>query len=222
MERPRSHDGGASGRPRPGALLPLVGWLLLRLLDLIAGRRAEPRGPRPPASGTRALQDARPQPEKTQERGGGPGARFSALYGGSPIHLLAHLILLPLALWALLGMLDLQPLTNVVLWLLGAIVLHDFVLLPFYSALDRTARVATARPRVSAVNYLRVPAAISALLLVVYWGVISGRGEGAYTRVSGLEYEGYLGRWLLVSAALFAVSTVLYLLRLRSGGGSKA
>lgn len=213
-DRPPSPD---RGRP----LLPLAGWVLLRLLDLVARPRAEPRGARPRA-GPRGLQDTARPPDVTPEHGGGLARRFRALYGGSPVHLLAHLILLPLALWALLGMLDLRPFTNVVLWLLGAIVLHDFVLLPFYSVLDRTARVATARPRVSAVNYLRVPAAISALLLVVYWGVISGRGEGAYARVSGLEYEGYLGRWLLVTAALFAVSTVLYLLRLRSGGGSKA
>ena len=40
-----------------------------------------------------------------------------------------------------------------------------------------------------------------------------GKGEAAYTRVSGVAWEGYAERWLLVSAALFAGSAVLYLLR---------
>lgn len=149
-------------------------------------------------------------------------ARVRAAYGTSPLHLLAHLILLPLALWALLQMLDLRAVGNVLLWLVGAIVLHDLVLLPLYSLLDRGAQLVTARPRVSAVNHLRVPAALSGLLLLVYWGTIAGKGDGTFNSVSGLSYQGYAGRWLLVTAALFAGSAAIYLLRLRRGGGSKA
>ena len=50
-------------------------------------------------------------------------------------------------------------------------------------------------------------------MLLVFWGTISGKGDGAFRAVSGLEYEGYLARWLLVSAALFVVSGAIYLLR---------
>jgi hypothetical protein len=134
-----------------------------------------------------------------------------ARYGASPIHLLAHLILLPLSGWALLTVLDFRAAPNVVAWLIGAVILHDLVLLPAYSTLDRLARTAAR----GAVNYVRVPAGLSLLMLLVFWGTIRGNGEGAYKRVSGLEYEGYFSRWLLVTAALFALSGALYLLRSR-------
>jgi uncharacterized membrane protein len=134
-----------------------------------------------------------------------------ARYGASPIHLLAHLILLPLSGWALLTVLDFRAAANVVAWLIGAVILHDLVLLPAYSTLDRLARTAAR----GAVNYVRVPAGLSLLMLLVFWGTIRGNGEGAYKRVSGLEYEGYFSRWLLVTAALFALSGALYLLRSR-------
>ena len=63
---------------------------------------------------------------------------------------------------------------------------------------------------------VRVPLGLSLLMLLVFWGTIRGKGAGAYRNVSGLEYEGYVGRWLLVSAALFAISGALYLLRRRT------
>jgi uncharacterized membrane protein len=134
-------------------------------------------------------------------------------YGGSPLHLLAHLILLPLSGWALLTVLDFRAASNVVLWLVGAVILHDLVLLPAYSTLDRLARTATR----SAINYVRVPAGLSLLMLVMFWGTIRGKGEGAFRRVSGLEYEGYFARWLLVTAALFALSAAVYFVRTRTG-----
>jgi hypothetical protein len=132
-----------------------------------------------------------------------------ARYGASPIHLLAHLALLPLIGWALLTVLDFRAASNVVLWLIGAVILHDLVLLPAYSTLDRLARTATR----GAINYVRVPAGLSLLMLLVFWGTIRGKGAGAFHRVSGLEYEGYFSRWLLVSAALFVLSGAIYLLR---------
>jgi hypothetical protein len=125
---------------------------------------------------------------------------------------LAYLILLPLIGWALLTLLDFRAASNVVLWLVAAVILHDLVLLPAYSALDRIGQ-ATVR---GAINYVRVPVGLSLLMLLVFWGTIRGKGEGAYARVSGLQYEGYVARWLLVSAALFAISGALYLLRRRT------
>ena len=97
-------------------------------------------------------------------------------------------------------------------------VLHDFVLLPFYAVLDRLAAV---RLR-GAINYVRVPVALSGLLLLVYFPVILGKGEAAYTRVSGLQWEGYAERWLLVTAALFAGSALLYGVRGRRSAGSRS
>ncbi len=68
---------------------------------------------------------------------------------------------------------------------------------------------------------MRVPAVLSGLLLLVFLPVISGKGNGAFHGVSGLDYEGYVARWLLITAALFAVSGAVYLAR-RRGGGSKS
>jgi hypothetical protein len=131
------------------------------------------------------------------------------LYGASPLHLLAHLALLPFCAWALLEVLGARAAANVAVWLVACVILHDLVVLPLYSGVDRGVRRATG----AAINFVRVPAALSLLMLVVYFGVISGRGEGAFRAASGLEYEGYAARWLLVSAALFAASGLLYLVR---------
>ena len=134
-------------------------------------------------------------------------------YGAGPLHLLAHLAALALVAWALLQILELRTAGRVLLWLAAAVVVHDVVLLPFYAALDRAERRVLPGP---AVNYVRVPAGISALLLLVFLPVICGRGEGVYRGVSTLDYEGYLARWLLVSAALFALAGALYLARNRA------
>jgi hypothetical protein len=98
-------------------------------------------------------------------------------------------------------------------------VLHDLVLWPAYTTLDRLAR----RRRPSGwANYVRVPVGLSALLLLAFFPVICGKGERTYARVSGRSWDGYAGRWLLVSAALFLVAGALYLARSRSASGSSS
>jgi hypothetical protein len=142
---------------------------------------------------------------------------MKARYGASPLHLLAHLAALALAAWALLQALQLGGAERIVLWLVGAVVLHDLVLWPAYTTLDRLAR--RGRPAGWA-NYVRVPIGLSALLLLVFFPVMCGKGEATYTRVSGEAWEGYAARWLLVSAALFVVAGGLYLVRSRAGSSS--
>ena len=124
---------------------------------------------------------------------------------------LAHLILLPLCAWGLVEVFSVSSAkasVGVATWLIAAVVVHDFVILPLYSGADRAIRHN---------NYIRIPGAISLLMLIVFWGTIAGRGERAYHAVSGRTYDGYVARWLLVSAALFAGSGLLYLVRRRSG-----
>ena len=137
---------------------------------------------------------------------------MTARYGASPLHLLAHLVALPLAAFALIQIAERPSALRIALWLGASVLLHDLVLLPFYSLLDRAGRRMAGR----GVNYVRVPALVVGLLGLVYFPVISGKGAPVFRNVSGLEYEGYLARWLLVSAALFAISGALYLLRGRS------
>jgi hypothetical protein len=131
-------------------------------------------------------------------------------YGASPLHLLAHLAVLPLVAWALLQVVDRPDALRILLWLALSAVVHDLVLLPFYSALDRAGQRAAPRP---AVNYVRVPALLSGLLLLVFFPAISGKGEPSFQRTSGLTYDGYLARWLLITAALFAISATAYRVR---------
>jgi hypothetical protein len=133
-------------------------------------------------------------------------------YGASPLHLLAHLALLPLCAWALLEILGGRSAARIALWLVAAVVLHDLVLLPLYSGADRVAQSALG----GAVNYVRIPAALSLLMLGVFWATIAETGEGAYRATSGQTFHGHATRWLLATAALFAGSAVLYLVRRRS------
>ncbi len=136
-------------------------------------------------------------------------------YGTTPLHLLAHVAALALVAYAGLQLLDTGGAANILLWLVGAVIVHDFVLLPFYGGLDRAARRVTPR---RSVNYVRVPAGLSGLLLLVYSPTILGRGERAFATLSGLTPDGYLGRWLVVTGLMFGASAVLLLLRARRTG----
>ena len=49
-------------------------------------------------------------------------------YGASPLHLLAHLAVLPLVAWALLQVVDRPDALRILLWLALSAVVHDLVL----------------------------------------------------------------------------------------------
>lgn len=102
----------------------------------------------------------------------------------------------------------------------GAIVAHDFVLYPVYAFADRMMRRLGVehRPAVPWINHVRVPVLLSALLLLMFFPLVFGLGERTYRAATGLDTGPYLGRWLLVTAALFASSGLLYLWRLWRAG----
>ena len=139
-------------------------------------------------------------------------ARLQRAYGATPLHLLAHLAVLPLTAFALLQLAGAGNAQRIVLWLVLSAIVHDLVLLPCYGLLDRLAM----RTAGSAVNHVRIPLLISGLLLLVYFPAISRKGEDSFHRVSGLDYDGYLERWLLATCVLFLISCAVYLL-----GGSR-
>ena len=128
-------------------------------------------------------------------------------YGASPVHLLAHLAALALAAWALVQIPGLGNWQRIVVWLVAAVVVHDLVLFPAYTVAGRL---------VGRSPFVRIPLALSALLLLVFFPVMCGKGEGAYARASGAEWDGYAERWLLVSALLFLGSGILYAVRSRT------
>jgi hypothetical protein len=132
--------------------------------------------------------------------------------------LLTHLALLPVCVWALVQAFSISSAwMRIAIWMVAAAVLHDLVLFPLYSGLDRGARSVL---RGATVNYVRIPAGLSLLLLAVFFGTIAGKGAGAYHAVSGRSYDGYLMRWLAVTVALFAVSGLIYLVRRSSPRGA--
>ncbi|HEX5617586.1 MAG TPA: hypothetical protein VFX51_04165 [Solirubrobacteraceae bacterium] len=127
--------------------------------------------------------------------------------------LLAHLTLLPVCVWALVQVFSVSSSNaaiGIAIWLAAAAVLHDLVLFPLYSALDRGARLVL---RGATVNYVRIPAGLSLLLLGVFFSTVAGKGTGAYHAASGRSFDGYATRWLVVTAALFVASGVIYLVR---------
>ncbi len=106
---------------------------------------------------------------------------------------------------------------GVALWIVGAAVLHDLVLLPLYAAADRVlVRGLDAAGRRAWTMYVRVPAALSGLLLLVWFPLIGGMVDRRYRSATGLSPDGFLARWLLITAVLFGGSALLLALRLRS------
>ncbi|MEU0598444.1 hypothetical protein ABZ484_09355 [Streptomyces sp. NPDC006393] len=106
---------------------------------------------------------------------------------------------------------------GVALWFVGAALLHDLVLLPLYTAADRAALRAAGRAgRRPWVGYVRVPAVLSGLLLLVWFPLIAGQVDRRrYRLATGLPPDGYLARWLLITAVLFGGSALVLLVRLR-------
>jgi hypothetical protein len=155
-------------------------------------------------------------------------ARFRALYGESPAHLLILLASFAVCAYAAARLLD-RDWFDVAKWVVGAALVHDLVLVPAYGgadwllhrALRARGRAGKRGTRIAAVNHLRVPAFVSLLLLLVYWPLIS-QDPVNYAADTALTPGVFLGRWLLITAALFGVSALLFAVRLwRAGRGSR-
>lgn len=142
-------------------------------------------------------------------------------YGAGPLHLLAGLTGLAVAGWGLAQAFDVvaSP-ANFVIWLAGAVIVHDLVLLPVYSLLDRVASSAAApgrsRLRIAALNHVRVPVLLSGLALLVWFPLILGLDPEVFERAAGTSNDVFFERWLALTAALFAGSALVLALRARS------
>ncbi len=142
---------------------------------------------------------------------------FRRLYGAGPLHLVGHLGLFFIAGWSIDQILGSTMIVDWIAWFLGAALLHDLVLLPAYSVLDRGVRRAGRRSRgrtgraanSALINHIRVPAAVAAILLLVYFPVILGYSSHNYRADSGHALSGYTRNWLLICAGLFVASALL-------------
>ncbi|MCL7458304.1 hypothetical protein M8I35_14065 [Micromonospora sp. MSM11] len=141
---------------------------------------------------------------------------FRRTYGAALWHLLLLLGCFAVTGWIALRLAGEPTAGRMLLWFIGAVIAHDLFLFPLYALVDRALRAAVGSPeRRSALNHVRVPALASGLLLLVYLPSILGLGGNTYTAATGLPPQPLLARWLVASAAIFAVSAVLYALRRR-------
>lgn len=147
-------------------------------------------------------------------------ARFRAAYGSHPLHLLTLVAgfalfgyvlvtITPAALW--------NPRTwwqSILVWFAVAIIAHDLVLFPLYALGDRILLAANRfRSRVAVANYIRVPALASGLTFLVFLPGIIEQGAPTMLAATGQTQEPFLGRWLLLTAAMFGASAIVYAVR---------
>jgi len=139
-------------------------------------------------------------------------ATFRRFYGAGPGHLIAMLVCLAMAAYGGYGIFENARPWTVLLWLAGAIVVHDFVLLPVYTgAFWLMSRIPRGeRRRIPLLHHVVAPGALSALLFLAWLPLILRLSERGYGPTTGMSQQPYLGRWLLLTAALFAGSAVLY------------
>jgi hypothetical protein len=164
-----------------------------------------------------------------------PLKRFRALYGASPLHLLGALASFAIIAVAVSGWFA-EPavsLKYILIWFAGAIVAHDLLLLPAYSALDRLTAIRRRRsapaaepsgdaapsagPDAPAATvpvpgrvYLRVPVILSGVLLLVFGPEILDLGDSTYHVASGQHQHVYLARYLAIVAVMFSLSALAY------------
>jgi hypothetical protein len=153
-------------------------------------------------------------------RPGVMAGRFRHEYGSGPLHLVAVVASFSLAGWALVQIFHTPNATNVAIWLFGAAIAHDLVLLPLYSLLASIAYRGLAGGRrdplrISALNHLRVPAVLAGTLFLVWFPEILGLADPRFLHDTGRTTEPYLGRWLALTAAMFVLSAVAFAVRVR-------
>ena len=142
--------------------------------------------------------------------------RFPRWYGAGPLHLLTMLACFALAGFAVIRLLP-ANFVGIPVWLVGAVIGHDLILMPLYTLADRSAMAVFRhrRPELPAVpwiNYLRVPAGLSGLLLLIWFPLILRLPTG-FPRTTTLPLSPYLWHWLGVTGALFLLSAIALAVR---------
>jgi hypothetical protein len=144
-------------------------------------------------------------------------------YGANPLHLLALIGCFALAGYAALRAGDDGRWPVMLAWFAAAIIGHDLVVFPLYAVADRSLtralhalrpRRASTPPLIPAVNHIRLPALGTGLLFLLFFPAIIQQGHQTYLAATGRTQQPYLGRWLLLAAAMFAVSAIIYAARL--------
>ena len=144
--------------------------------------------------------------------------RLTRWYGANPLHLLVLLACFAIAGYAATQLVKSRP-ESIAIWFIGAVIGHDLVLMPLYSIADGSVLAAIRHrapklPAVPWINYLRVPAGLSALLFLVWFPLIL-RLKTLYQESTTLSPDPFLWHWLAVTGTLFLLSAIAFALRLR-------
>lgn len=154
-------------------------------------------------------------------------------YGARPLHLLTLCVSTALTGYVI----SVVPISRlwsgptwwqtIAVWFVGAAVIHDLVLFPLYSLADLslTAGIAALRrraperalPIVSARNYIRCPLLATGLLFLVFFPGILQQGSDTFNAATGLTQAPYLQRFLLLTAAIFTLSSLAYAIAVARG-----
>jgi hypothetical protein len=150
--------------------------------------------------------------------------RFPRWYGAGPLHLLTMLGCFALAGYATAELLP-NNAVGIPIWFVGAVIGHDVILMPMYTVADRSVMAVFRhrRPQLPAVpwiNYLRIPAALSGMLLLIWFPLIF-RLPRRFTATTTLSLDPFLWHWLAVTGALFLLSATALAVRLRAGRGRR-
>lgn len=159
--------------------------------------------------------------------------RFTRFYGSHPLHLLGTVAAFALAGYVV-TLLGPHALWNhrvwwqsIGVWFVAAVIAHDLVLFPLYALADRSVTKALTAvrgrrkgpsPRVSPLNYLRVPTLAAGLSLLLFFPGIIQQGHVSYVAATGQNQQPFFGRWLLLVGAVYGASAVAYAARLAVSG----
>ena len=157
----------------------------------------------------------------------GEDRRFVQLYGAKPWHLLSLLACFAVTGYAVSRLFgDSAALIRIAIWFVGAAVVWDLVVGPALALGDSALRPVTRRVRVrgvSPLNYVRFPALLSLLLLMMWTPLIFQRSEQIYQKKSGLLQDPYLERWAAVAGVLLLLGAVAFAVSvLRAGRRSSS
>ncbi len=149
--------------------------------------------------------------------------RFRAAYGASRLHLLAVVASFALAGYGFFRIVESPSPAGTLVYFGVAVLAHDLLAFPFYSTLNLIAHRSLVAPtdswlgrrRVPAINYVRIPFALSVIALLLFFPLILGLDSARYTASTGESVDVYLGRWLALCTVLFAASALVYAVRLR-------
>lgn len=148
---------------------------------------------------------------------------FRSLYGDSPLHLLAVLASFAIAAYAFFRIVESPSALGTIVWFGAAIVLHDLIAFPLYSALNLVADRSLAgggggresRRTVPLINHVRIPIFLAGVALLMFFPLILGLDSANYEKDTSLGTGVFLDRWLGLCAVLFLGSALIYAVRLR-------